>query len=204
MVSGKEITRGMAGTFAMARGEGDWEERLDLTARGVFASFWAIPLSLPAVMLIGEVARQVQLSRTDEALAGPAVTATLQVVATVLSWSATLFVLAKLASRGQEGWRVTPLLIGFNWSRLAVNLIAGLGAAAAVAASTPLLFGPFALLATVLSVWLLFGVVKRSLDTKTGPTIGVLAVVFLVDLLVGLVVSTLASSFIGSPSLASS
>lgn len=192
--------QGVTGTLALARGEPGWEERLDLTPSGVFASFLAVPLSVPAVILSGEVGRQLRVgAAADAALPGPVVTAVAGLVGMALAWGAALFILARFAGKTGEGWRVSPLVIGYNWSRLIANLAGGLAAAIGLLTGQVSLLGAFGLLALVLAVWLDYGVVKRSLALPLGPTVGILMMLFLARVLALLLVSALATPFMPTP-----
>jgi hypothetical protein len=199
MVSGGDISTGLSGTLAMARGKGDWEERLDMSTRAVFVSFWAMPLSLPAIILSNELVRRVQLTSDAPpfvAMPGPVLGAVVAVAAALLAWSASLFVLARLAHRTGAGWRVSPLLIGYNWSRLIVHLVSGLGAVLVVLTGQPFLQGPLALGAVVLAIWLDYGVVRRALAIGLGPTLGILLMLFLARALAVIVTALFTTPFL--------
>lgn len=193
------VMDGISGTFAMARGETGWAERMDLSAGAVFASFLAVPLCLPAIILQNEVARQLQGELLPGmVMPGPVGAAVLGVLTSLTAWAGALFVLTRLASRAEAGWRVTPLLIGYNWSRLIANVAGGLSAAAGIALGSAGILGFGNFLALVLAVWLEFGVVKRALALDTGPTVGVMMMLLLVRVLAIILIGTIASPFLPS------
>lgn len=201
MVSGGDIASGISGTLGMARGRADWQERMDLSAQAVFHSFWAMPLAIPAIVLVNEVARQMQLAAPGGSpgpVPGAGILAAMGLASTYLAWTAALFILARIAARTGAGWRVSPLIIGYNWSRLIASLFAGIGAALAILLGVPGLSLLVGFLTFVLAVWLEWGVVKRALGAETGPTIGILVMLFLVRFLAVVVVTILASPFLAS------
>ena len=205
MSVGGQVTRGLAGAWSMARGEPGWEERLPMDAGAVFASFLAVPLSLPAVVLTSELGRRTQATLPgagEAALAqSPGLFALASVLAAILSWAASLLVLTQLARRGAEGWRISPLLVAYNWSRLLLNLVAGLGAAAAVATGVLSISAATGAVVAGLTVFLDIGVIRHALGVPLGRAIGAELMVVLArgaaGLLVVIPLSALAQAMAG-------
>ena len=178
------VARGMASAWAMARGAPGWAERTPMDASAVFASFWALPLSLPAIVLTHEVARRLQAARPGQEemavlLESPMLFGAAGVAAALASWAASLWVLTTLARRGSEGWRISPLLVGYNWSRLIVNLVAGLGAGLGVATGQPILFSLVSPVVGGLTLFLDIGILQRALALPLGRALGAVMVVLL-------------------------
>ena len=167
---------GMAGAYALARGAPDWRDRLDMSAPAVFASFWALPLSLPAVILTSELGRRTQVAAPgSEAIAlaqSPGLFAVASALAAILSWAGSLLILLTLARREPEGWRISPLIVAYNWSRLILNLLAGAGAALAVAAGAMAISAVVGAVVAGLTVWFDLGVIRNALGVPQGRAIG--------------------------------
>ena len=177
------MTEGIAGTMALARAEPDWEERLPMDADAVFASFQAAALSLPAIILSAEAARRalVALPEAGDAVAAssPFFVVTGSVVGALASWAASLFLLTRLAARSGKGWRVSPLIVAYNWSRLVTNLILGVIAAAAILLSAWPVMAFAGLVKVILVLWFDLMVVRGSLALTTGQAVGAIAMVVL-------------------------
>jgi len=193
MISGRDISSAIAGTIAMARADERWTERLDMSADAVFRSFWAIPLALPPHLLAAEGARRISVAGGQYSLAGvsPIAYGLSETIVFVMAWGLQLALLALLARRRDAGWKISPLIIGFNWavflSRLAIglllglSLISGLGVVAQVAAL--FVFG--------FSLWLEWGVIKRTLGTSAMGTLGVLGLLAVVVLALSVLLGSL-------------
>ncbi len=196
MISSTDIGNGIAGAFALARNEKSWSERMNMSADAVFRSFWAMLLALPPHIVAVEGARRLAIE--SEAISIPAVSpgvwAASQSVLFVLMWAAELVVLVTLARRRNAGWRISPLIIGYNWSvfvaRLGLGLTTGLALISGVAA-----LAEFSMvLVAALSIWLQWGVIRRTLETSVAGTIGVIALLRIVALIVSLFASVFLTS----------
>ena len=175
----------MADAWTLARGAPGWASRLDMSAGAVFGSFWAVPLSLPAIALVHEVQRRAQLQEPGfaDALANvsPVLVGVAAMVGALGAWAGSLLVLTALTRRSAsvEGWRVSPLLVGYNWSRLIVNLVAGLGAGLGVATGQPILFSLVSPVVGGLTLFLDIGILQRALALPLGRALGAVMVVLL-------------------------
>ena len=180
------VTAGLSGTLALVRGEAGWEDRLPMDAGAVFGSFWAVPLSLPAVVLASEAARRAVLASPDAAAmlaeARPGVIAASAVLGALLSWGASLFLLTRLAARSGAGWRVSPLIVAYNWSRLLANLVLGAIAALAVATGAWAIMLLAGVVKAILVLWLDVQVVRGALALTAGQAVGAVAMVLLARL----------------------
>lgn len=159
----------------------------------MFRSFWAIPLALPPHLLAAEGARRISVEAGQYNLAGisPVAYGISETVVFLIAWGLQLALLASLARRRGAGWRISPLIIGFNWavflSRLAfglllgLSLISGLDVVAQIAAL--FVFG--------FSIWLEWGVIKRTLETSALGTVGVLGLLTVAVLAVSILLGSL-------------
>ena len=197
-----DVIAGIAGTWSLARGERGWEDRMPMDAGAVFTSFWAVPLALPAVAVTAYAGRQaVRASGAEAALEAAAATAVpINVAAAIASWALSLLVLVQLANRPGEArvaaWRVSPLIVGYNWSRLIVNGVAGLGALVILATGAWPVLSLTGLVVLTLTVWLDVGVIRHALALTPGRTAGALAFVLLARVLAVLGVGALAQVFV--------
>ena len=175
----------MADAWTLARGAPGWEGRLDMSAGAVFGSFWAVPLSLPAIALVHEVQRRAQLQEPGlaDALASvsPVLVGVAAMVGALGAWAGSLLVLTALTRRSAsvEGWRVSPLLVGYNWSRLLANLVVGLAAAVAVGTGVLPLYAVGAAFGAGLALFLDIGIIRHALGLTLGRALGVFLVVLL-------------------------
>ena len=181
-MAGPDIFGAISMAFAMARGDEDWAERTELSADSVFASFWALPLAIPAHLIAVEGERRLAIE-TDYPVpdVSQVVYATTQTISMAMAWIAGVGVLASIAARRGAGWKVTPLIMGFNWAlflhQLAQGLTLGLFMMAGQTAAA--LVAP--LMVLVWAVWLYWGVIKRSLETHALATTGVIILLLIVS-----------------------
>ena len=196
------VAAGLGGTWAMIRGKPDWQDRLPMDAGAVFGSFWAMALAFPAIALFTETTRQAALVTPEAAEmvgdAAPVPFLILNLLAAYASWGLSLFVLVQLASRSGAGWRVSPLIVAYNWSRLMVNLVIGLASAAAVlTGGLTAGLAIIGLIALVLTVWFDWRVLGQTLSLTPGRIAGALAFVLLARAAASLLVSTVGGVFVG-------
>lgn len=177
----------------MARGRDDWPDRYDMSAEQVFASFWALPLSIPAHLVAVEGARRLLIESTNLPVspAAPWAVALAQTLILLASWAAEVGLLANLATRRRIGWKVSPLIIGYNWSIFMSRMAQGLLIGAFMLLSFPQIAQLSTIFVAAFSVWLRWGVLKRSLDTSTMGTVGVIILLLIVSTAVSLVLSIL-------------
>ncbi|MEO1658221.1 MAG: hypothetical protein AAFR65_10890 [Pseudomonadota bacterium] len=193
MISGRDISSAIGGTIAMARADERWTDRLDMSADAVFRSFWAIPLALPAHLLAVEGARRMSVEAGQYNLAGisPVTYGVSQTIIFLITWGLQLALLASLARRRGSGWKISPLIIGFNWavflSRLAFGLLFGLSLISGVT----MLAEIAAFFVFGFSVWLEWGVIRRTLETSVVGTIGVIGLLSVAVLVTSLILGLL-------------
>lgn len=181
-MAGFDVMGAINMTLAMARGDEDWAERTDLSVSSVFASFWAIPLAIPAHLVAVEGARRLAIANNFPIPeVGPGVYGITQTISMVMAWIVEVGVLASVASRRGAGWKVTPLIIGFNWAVFLTQVAQGLTLGfflmigqAGVAQVAPLFVAIWA-------VWLYWGVIRRPLETTGLGTAGVIVLLLIVS-----------------------
>ena len=194
MISAQTITEGISLAWAMARRRDDFAEGVDLSSEAVFRSFWAIPLALPAHLVAVEVQRRMLVDAPNPSfsqqmvLFDPTVLLIAQLLIFLGSWGVQLFILSSLAQRRAVGWKVSPLIIGYNWSRFAYSLFIG-----AVVGASLLLgvvgLGSFGeLVAVGLLLWVQWGIFRMTLDLGVGGTVGVIVLLLIAAVGIGLVV----------------
>lgn len=202
MISGRDISNGVAAAVAMARAEDDWADRFDFSGEQVFRSFWAIPLALPAMLIVAEAQRRLAVENPVDAVAQtiaaipPLTLYIMQTLIYLLVWAGEIVALTVLAQRRKAGWKISPLLIGANWSKFAFVLGSGLLTGAAVASGVVWIASIGGFLAYALLFWLRWGIVRRSMNTTPLATAGVLALLFLVFLAASMLVN-LAAAVLG-------
>ncbi|MCQ8186357.1 hypothetical protein [Parvularcula maris] len=195
MISARRIADGIGLAFDLARKKPGWEERRDLSAEAVFASFWALPLMIPGHLLAAMVGRQLLVDTpfAEAANLSPAVTVITQTVTLLLGFGLQLFVLTRLARRRGAGWRISPLIIAFNWAAFAFRTLLGLLMGLSVLIGVPALIELGTLIVFGLIIWVRWGIVRETLQTTPMATIGTLVLLVVVSLLAGLVASAIFS-----------
>ena len=175
-----------------------WEETLDRTVDGVFKSFWAIFLAVPFSFLGFYSARRFA-ERTPDATesllahAPFALVLGIHSVAFLADWGVQLAALIFCARALSIGWRITDVIVGFNWLQLIITMVqsapyAVLGVTGALDSAKPLF-----LVTSIFVLAFLWGYLRRSFAARISPTIGLMVVVLLVGLLTNLIIGGLAS-----------
>ncbi|MEM7740674.1 MAG: hypothetical protein AAF225_07725 [Pseudomonadota bacterium] len=193
MISGRDLSSALAGTVTMARADERWRDRLDMSTDAVFRSFWAIPLALPPHLLAAEGARRISVEAGQYSLASvsPMAYAVSETAGFLIAWGLQLALLVSLARRRGAGWKISPLIIGFNWAifltRLGFGLFLGLSLMTGMGVVAPLT----ALFVFAFSIWIKWGVIRRTLDTSVMGTIGVLGLLYLVVIAISILLGSL-------------
>lgn len=181
-MAGFDVPGAVNMTLAMARGDDDWAERTELSANSVFASFWAIPLAIPAHLLAVEGARRLAIANSFPIPeVGAGTYGATQTISMVMAWIVEVGVLASIASRRGAGWKVSPLIIGFNWAVFLSQVAQGLTLGVFLLAGQPGAASVAPLVVAVWSVWLYWGVIRRPLETTALGTAGVILLLLIVS-----------------------
>ncbi len=192
MISPAYIGEQFRAVLAMLRDE-DWRSSLDTTEEGVFRSFWAVPLCLVLVAVSSELAQNLLRSAQDLDLPDlPLVYGlVLQSVIFLSIWSLTLFLLVGFARQIGATGQVAPLIVSYNWSALLLNLINfGFLALASLTQAVEMLV-IFSLGLQAFWFVLRWRLIRASLDSEVGPTLGVVIIIFLATFLVSLTIADL-------------
>lgn len=201
MIGGRDILGGIAAAFGVARNDEGWEDAHDFSADRVFASFWAVALALPAQVLATEVQRQVALRNPQDLVAQTLVSIphgvllASQALTFLLVWAAELALLTSLAQRRGAGWKISPLILTFNWSKFLFMMVFAPLIAAALVTGLGFLAAMGEIAGYSLLLFLRFGIIRRTLDMSAGGAVGVLALLALTFIAVSAVVSTLLALF---------
>lgn len=187
MLTTDDIGRGVRGVIGMARNAEDWPERFDLSAHGVFGSFWAMLLSLPLIILANECLRRMSIA---EASADPLLTLPValfvgaEVVVAYCAWGFNLWLLTFLGQRLDVGWRISPLIMGQNWSTFMAYLVLGFGMGFGQMLGMSGVSNAVVLCAIVFSLWLDWGVIRRPLGVDVLTAVGLLFVMMAAAMLI--------------------
>jgi hypothetical protein len=200
VISAGRIADGIALAFDMARGKSGWEDRHDLSADAVFASFWAFLLIVPGSLVRALVGRQMAAeSPVPQASAVAALSPTMIVViklsTLLLGLAAQVYLLTRLARRRSTGWRVSPLIIAFIWATFAFETVLGSLMGVLALVGLPFLSQLAALVVFGMFVWALWGILREGLQTTPLGTFGTLMLLLVVLMLVNLAVSAVFSVF---------
>lgn len=201
MISGSDIANGVQSGFAMARNEKGWQDRFDFSADQVFKSFWAILFALPGVLLAAEIQRQMAAANPVDPISasiasiGPFTLAVSQIISFSLLWGLELWILAALAKRRGIGWKISPLIISYNWSKFLFSMVLGLPLGVAILTGVMPLASIASILANALLLFMRWGIFRRTLDLTPMGTVGVLALVMLAYFLVSSLTTGMLSVF---------
>lgn len=201
MISGREIANGIGTAFAIAKGESDWAERVDMSAEQVFKSAWALPLAFPALLLSLEAQRRLAFENPVTASArliiempGSAYFIS-QALVFVLVWAAEIALLATLGQRRDAGWKISPLIIGANWAKFVFTVFFGLITSLAIIGGVPGLAAVGGMLAYGLLFYLRWGLIRRTLDFTPARTAGTLAILVLAFFAISTVITIFLTLF---------
>jgi len=191
MITADTAARQIGGVWKMATNADDWRASLDRSIDAVFASFAAFVISAPLVVLYS-------ISAKRAAARIPAFSDSLYVSAPLpllvigdlltfaLDWTASLTLLVMLARASGAGKRAADLIVGYNWTQpiiTAVQLPAIAIMASTASAATGGLLGVPAFALTLFLIW---GIVRRGLGSQPAPT----AAIIVMLIIVGAVIDT--------------
>jgi len=129
------IARSLEGGFRLAIGKPDWRDYFDLSADGVFRSFYAVLVVYPLFVLVFFASRPAltEMARVANPTFWPAPAGPAFLVfsgAFVLDWAASIAALAGLTRLLRVDDLIAPAVVAFNWTRpvvAAVSVVAALG-----------------------------------------------------------------------------
>jgi hypothetical protein len=189
----------ISAVLAMISAKESWRARMDLSADGVFRSFLAIPLSLPFFLLFDKALVRAVLAmpaeqRPDLIETPFLVGELIQMGIVVAIWLGSLWILALFAKRLHWGEHIAPVIIGFNWSVLIVQLPVSFLAVAMVSMDKLQGVVTAAFLGFILQLFFRFRVLHIGGALKTGTVLLTLIFLELFAIAVRLVSSGLLSS----------
>ncbi len=195
MISFDNAARQIAGAWKMALGAEDWKASLDRTVDGVFASFAAFVYSIPFVVLFSISAKRAANRIPDfadtlyqTAPLAPLIIGDLFIYA--LDWAASLFLLVMLARATGAGKQAADLIVGYNWVQpvIAAAQLPSISVMASTASTAA--GGLLGIPAFALTLFLIWGVVRRGLGAQPAPSAAVVAML----IIVGAVIDILGSA----------
>ncbi len=192
MISIDQAARQIGGAWKMAFNRGDWRRSLDRATEDVFASMAAFILSAPLVALFTISAQRASARIPDfsESLYVttplPALIAA-DLITYALDWAASLILLVMIARSTAAGKQAAELIVGYNWIQ-PVIAAAQLPAIAIMASTaSTALGGLFGLPALVLTLALLWGVIRRGLGARPAPAGAIVVMLILVGAAIDLI-----------------
>lgn len=185
MISFDEAARQMAGAWKMARGADDWRSSLDRTVDSVFSSFAAFAFAAPLVALFTLSAKRAAARIPDfsdslyqTAPLIPLIAADL--ITFALDWAASLALLIMLARRTGAGKSAADLIVGYNWIQplIAAAQLPSIAVMASTASTAT--GGLLGVPGFALTIFLIWGVVRRGLGAQATPTAAIIAMLIIV------------------------
>ena len=162
---------------------------LDLTTEGVFNSFWAMVYAIiPALFVYGAL-RAGALGLTAEEApplvqASPFLYFPTQIISSAAVWVASLFALSVASQNMQAGRKVTGVLIAYNWSNLISLLLACVPALILMLTRSFETYILVLLPMAFVNIFILWRLLRATLETDVGVTIALLIALFLVEIAV--------------------
>lgn len=168
-----------AATWNMAWNRSGWKDQMDRSVDGVFRSFWAIafaaPFAFARYLLFREIAAETPDFPESPLLQAPfAFGLTAEMIGYAANWAAGLVTLILFARAINAGERAAELIIGFNWLHVLTELIQLPPLAAFSIAGGRQIGALLAVPATALTVFLLYGYIRRALGAPLAQSIAVL------------------------------
>lgn len=191
MISFDDAARQIAGAWKMAFGAENWKASLDRSLDGVFGSFAAFFFAAPFVVLFTVSAKRAASVMPDfpdklyqSAPLIPLLAADLATYA--LDWGASLALLVALARVSGAGERAADLIAGYNWIQPVIAAaqlppVALMSATASAAAGALLGLPAFAL-----TVFLIWGVIRRGLNAAAAPAAAALVMLVIVGTVINI------------------
>lgn len=194
MISPDYAARQIGGALKMALGAKDWRASLGRTTDDVFAALAAFAICAPLVILATFAAKRAALRIPDlgDTLVRSAPLAALifgDLVTFALDVAASLALLVMLARATGVGKQAAELIIGFAWIQ-PVLVAAQLPAIALMASTASRTAGALlALPALILTIALIFGIVRRGLGAKPAAAAAIVAMLIVVGAVIDIFVS---------------
>ncbi len=187
MIDFEYAGRHVRGVWRMAQGDHAWAEDIDSSTDGVFKSFWAIAFAAPFALLVIRAAQRAT-ARADGYGAEifeqiPALAAFVALMLAFLtSWLASVAALAFIARGLNAQRKAGALIVTFNWSQLIAIAAATVPAVVLALTGNEQIVMLLALPAVFVSVYVLWGVLRRNLPITVGVAIAVMALLAFIDL----------------------
>lgn len=194
MISPDYAARQIGGALKMALGAKDWRVSLGRTTDDVFAALAAFAICAPLVILATFAAKRAALRIPDlgDTLVRSAPLAALifgDLVTFALDVAASLALLVMLARATGVGKQAAELIIGYAWIQ-PVLVAAQLPAIALMASMASRTAGALlALPALILTIALIFGIVRRGLGAKPAAAAAIVAMLIVVGAVIDIFVS---------------
>ena len=190
MIRPGAILQGLKGVFALLENRPDWESRFDLSHAGIWASFWAIPLSIPLAAFEQHLMTAFLIPLTDDVVLLPGIWPTIYVLLSVtLSWILALFAIAQMVKSGDYARRYSIFLVAFNWASFLIYALRFLGmffvlkVLSIIGGASLDAVAMLSLILMVFTIFVLWAVCRRSFQAGIGTTVGMLILIVVTSLL---------------------
>ncbi len=194
MISSDYAARQIRGALKMAMGAKDWRASLGRTTDDVFAALAALAIAAPLVVLGTVAAKRAALRIPDlgDALVRSAPIAVLiagDLVTFALDVAASLALLVLLARATGAGKQAAELIIGYAWIQPVI--VAGQLPAIALTASTASRTAGalLALPALIVTIALIWGIVRRGLGAKSAPAAAIVVMLIVVGAVIDIFIA---------------
>lgn len=186
MISLEDAARQIAGAWKMALNAEDWRASLDRSVEGVFGSFAAFAFAAPLVAVFSLSAKQASQRIPDfsesiyqSAPLLPLVTLDLATYA--LDWAAGLALLIAIARATGSGKQAADLIVGYNWIQPITAAAQLPGVAVMASTASAAAGGILGIPAFALTIFLIWGIIRRGLDARPAPAAAILVMLVLIS-----------------------
>lgn len=185
MITADTAARQIGGVWKMATNADDWRASLDRSVDAVFASFAAFLISAPLVILYTASAKRAaaripQFSDSFYVSAPLALLVIGDVLTFALDWAASLTLLVMLARATGAGKHAADLIVGYNWAQPIITAIQLPAIAVMASTASAATGGLLGIPAFALTLFLIWGVVRRGLGSRPAPTAAIIVMLIVV------------------------
>lgn len=202
MIGLDQAARQIGGAWKMAFNAADWKGSLDRGVDDVFASLAAFFFAAPLVVLATVSARRAAARIGEFAdsiyVAAPLAALLVSDLASyVLAWAASLAILLLIARATGAGRSAADIIVGYNWVQPVIAAIQLPAITLMASTASRTLGGLVGLPAFALTLTLLWGVVRRSLNPQPAPAAAIIAILMVVGLVIDLIATSALKALFG-------
>lgn len=202
MISPGYIARQFRAVMGMAQNHPLWREWLDADADGFYRSFWAVIFAMPLMVATRalhtrllhtllnnpDMPEMPEIEATLASMPPTSFMSVLQVIVGICTWTGSIAVLIGISRKTGNGRAVSPLVAGYNWSELLIQLLT-FAVFLLVTMSGATIFIGLMIGVFMFAIYLRFGILRRTLAQRGFVTVAIIGLLYLVQFLINMLVS---------------